>query len=216
MPRWLYRVQHVLVGLVIICTLTCIRWSFQPSAIVPGRSLEDGTSQELLMLDLSHAIPGRHRHHQEQRQRQEEQEKGEEQQHSSKLSINTTLPLRPPFRIIQIGQPRSGSTFQYQLLTTIASLKASPGDAVNFTFFDWYHASKSKYLQRLLDSGQSFVVKSHKWTSNLDRAKKVGMYPSFPLVVASPTLTGRCTRNPAVNSTTACPARLKGTNQYSA
>ena len=131
MPRWLYRVQHVLVGLVIICTLTCIRWSFQPSAIVPGRSLEDGTSQELLMLDLSHAIPGRHRHHQEQRQRQEEQEKGEEQQHSSKLSINTTLPLRPPFRIIQIGQPRSGSTFQYQLLTTIASLKASPGDAVN-------------------------------------------------------------------------------------
>jgi len=38
--------------------------------------------------------------------------------------------LRPPFRIIQIGKPRSGSTFQHSLLDAIAHLKSPIGTRI--------------------------------------------------------------------------------------
>jgi hypothetical protein len=37
---------------------------------------------------------------------------------------NLQLPLRPPYYILQIGEPRSGSTFQAQLLMAITDLKS--------------------------------------------------------------------------------------------
>lgn len=37
---------------------------------------------------------------------------------------NHKYPLQPPFQIVQVGEPRSGSTFQWHLLTVIAQLKS--------------------------------------------------------------------------------------------
>ena len=52
------------------------------------------------------------------------------------IDVNVQLPLKYPFRIIQYGQPRSGSTFQYELLKAIMYLK-SP-DIVKYPKEDYY------------------------------------------------------------------------------
>ena len=42
--------------------------------------------------------------------------------------------LRPPFRMLQVGKPRTGSTFQFRLLDAIAHLKSPVGTRILSSF----------------------------------------------------------------------------------
>jgi len=44
---------------------------------------------------------------------------------STSSLASSKFPLKPPFRILQLGQPRSGSTFQHHLLVAISYLKSN-------------------------------------------------------------------------------------------
>jgi hypothetical protein len=46
---------------------------------------------------------------------------------------NLQLPLRPPYYILQIGEPRSGSTFQAQLIMAITDLKSKSKETATST-----------------------------------------------------------------------------------
>ena len=66
------------------------------------------------------------------------------------------LPLQPPYRIAQLGVPRSGSTFQTHLLDAIVQLKTQGKYNVSFGYID-YPASRLRE-----DQEKSFVRKTHK------------------------------------------------------
>eukprot|EP00977_Amphora_coffeiformis_P020122 scaffold7876_cov145-Amphora_coffeaeformis.AAC.1 len=66
------------------------------------------------------------------------------------------IPLRPPFRIIEIGVPRSATTFQFHLLDAIVQLK-SKGSPYEVNFLG-YHARPIRHYH---EYGQSWIVKSH-------------------------------------------------------
>lgn len=65
------------------------------------------------------------------------------------------FPLKPPYRIVQYGIPRSGSTFQTHLLHAIVSLK-QPNSHIQFMV-------NSKNLE----DDSSFLVKTHKFDDRL-------------------------------------------------
>jgi len=68
------------------------------------------------------------------------------------------LPLKPPFKILSIGQPRTGSTFQLQLLNAIISLK-SPS---NITVQERYIGSSTGFEKLVASLHQeSFLYKMH-------------------------------------------------------
>ena len=73
-------------------------------------------------------------------------------------SSASPFPLKPPYRIVQYGIGRSGSTFQAHLLNAIVSIK-EPNSYIQLTL--------TKYLE---DEDSSFVVKTHKF---VDRLKQI-------------------------------------------
>ena len=68
------------------------------------------------------------------------------------------LPLKPPFKILSIGQPRTGSTFQLQLLNAIISLKSPSNITVQERFISYSEEFDS--LVASLDQ-ESFLYKAH-------------------------------------------------------
>lgn len=70
-----------------------------------------------------------------------------------------------PFRIVQIGAPRTGSTFQYELLKAIAHLKnptVNGGESkVLFTHVP-IDASTNEMLTNIFEETPSFIIKIHK------------------------------------------------------
>eukprot|EP00587_Corethron_hystrix_P001095 CAMPEP_0113318756 /NCGR_PEP_ID=MMETSP0010_2-20120614/13207_1 /TAXON_ID=216773 ORGANISM="Corethron hystrix, Strain 308" /NCGR_SAMPLE_ID=MMETSP0010_2 /ASSEMBLY_ACC=CAM_ASM_000155 /LENGTH=948 /DNA_ID=CAMNT_0000176141 /DNA_START=59 /DNA_END=2902 /DNA_ORIENTATION=- /assembly_acc=CAM_ASM_000155 len=68
--------------------------------------------------------------------------------------------LPQPYRIIQIGAPRSGSTFQFQLLNAIVSLKSSANEEITSTFFARENWRIFPLIQDVVNN-KSFIVKTH-------------------------------------------------------
>lgn len=76
------------------------------------------------------------------------------------LAIKTSLPLplQPPYRIVEVGQKRSGSTFQFQLLDAIAQVKSKGEYKVEFLGY----LKKSIKISKEVDVyPESFVAKTH-------------------------------------------------------
>jgi len=65
--------------------------------------------------------------------------------------------LKPPFRIVQCGQPRSGSTFQTHLLDAIISMKSPSSTHIIREFF----GNESMALTRKLLDHESYIGKTH-------------------------------------------------------
>ena len=96
-------------------------------------------------------------------------------------SSSSSLTLQPPYRIIQIGSPRSGSTYQYVMLISIVLLKeqqqqrqsstsrsgSSKNQLMPVTEFipTWkqeYHNKTEWFMKEVLsDQNRSFIVKTH-------------------------------------------------------
>jgi hypothetical protein len=92
---------------------------------------------------------------------------------------NVTLPLQPPFRILQVGRPRSGSTFQFHLLGAITQLKNK--DLLGMDF-NW----KGKITrEKFEDYGESFLYKTH----HIDDEYLVELHQQGELVIFSSGLT---------------------------
>jgi len=68
------------------------------------------------------------------------------------------LPLKPPFKILSIGEPRTGSTFQMQLLNAIISLKSPSNITIQKRLI-----SKREGFHSLVASlnEESFLYKAH-------------------------------------------------------
>lgn len=71
------------------------------------------------------------------------------------------LPLKPPFRIVQLGEPRSASTFQTTLLFAIATLKSPPNTTII-----------SRMNKPPMSKITSFVGKTHQELSAMDIVEK--------------------------------------------
>ena len=80
--------------------------------------------------------------------------------------------LQPPYRIVQIGSPRTGSTFQYALLIAIVFLKESQHrqhtittSSNHFVRTDFVHdfdnPNNTERFLNSIQSNQSFVYKTH-------------------------------------------------------
>jgi hypothetical protein len=103
------------------------------------------------------------------------------------MKTNMTLPLRPPFRIMQVGQPRSGSTFQFHLLDAITQLKNDPDQyEIDFKF-------QGNIDEDIAESfAESFVYKTHKRKSDvLWRLHEEGELVIFTSGVPTGLRTGR-------------------------
>jgi len=94
------------------------------------------------------------------------------------LTLPLTLPLTPPFRIVQAGQPRSGSTFQHQLLDAIAHLKseesgtaaaaAAGGRSILTEFVGLPDGRTAGRIRQYASQNESFVFKTHEKWDNAD------------------------------------------------
>ena len=91
--------------------------------------------------------------------------------------------LAPPFKIFQIGAPRTGSTFQYHLLQAIVSLKSPPGTVVNSLFIKDPSTKDKEQVQKYLVPNSTFVIKSHHF--EVDKKLRKGWKPSSVSVFAS-------------------------------
>jgi hypothetical protein len=79
--------------------------------------------------------------------------------------------LRPPFKIVQIGEPRSGSTFQYELLRAIAALKSPPDTKIESTFISKKNWSTHPFTGAMdLASNSTFIIKTHTYDVYLRKA----------------------------------------------
>ena len=87
------------------------------------------------------------------------------------------LPLQPPFRIVELGHVRTGSTFQLHLLDAIAQLKTKNHTYdVTFKYLN-RHKQMSDFYK---DFGKSFVVKSHNFRdTKLIKLQKEGKLVIF-------------------------------------
>mmetsp|Transcript_15754 Transcript_15754/g.35453 ORF Transcript_15754/g.35453 Transcript_15754/m.35453 type:complete len:752 (-) Transcript_15754:371-2626(-) len=81
--------------------------------------------------------------------------------------------LTAPFRIVQIGPPRTGSTFQFQLLDAIVSLK-SPDDVEIETVFVRPREWDVEEIRGKIANNTSFVIKTHFEHRSLKRLQKRG------------------------------------------
>jgi hypothetical protein len=89
-----------------------------------------------------------------------------------------SIPLQPPFRIVETGRARTGSTFQFHLLDAIAQIK-SQGTGYNVTSLGYSKKRISWSTEHTKYVG-SFVVKSHNMKdSDLAQAQKEGKLVSF-------------------------------------
>ena len=86
------------------------------------------------------------------------QQQQQQQQQPANIEIEEVhLPLTYPFRIIQYGQPRSGSTFQYELLKAIMYLK-SPDD-IKFPKDEYYNSMNNKNDNN--KNNENLILKVH-------------------------------------------------------
>ena len=89
---------------------------------------------------------------------------------------NTTV-LRPPFQIIQAGNPRTGSTFQYHLLLAIVFLTSPPNTTIQQGLL------KLKRINKALGNNSTFVHKTHnfKMASNAaSQSENIVVFQSSP------------------------------------
>ena len=85
--------------------------------------------------------------------------------------------LRPPFRIIQLGRPRTGSTFQFRLLDAIAQLKSPIGTRV---------LSRFATPQSLPKINGSYVFKTHTNVPWMQKSHHAGLVHVFSSGGAAP------------------------------
>lgn len=86
-------------------------------------------------------------------------------------ATNGARHLLPPFKIVQIGEPRSGSTFQYELLRAILTIKSPPGTKIESRFVsrnDWYTDPFRGVMG--LASNSTFIIKTHTSDARLRKA----------------------------------------------
>jgi len=89
------------------------------------------------------------------------------------------LPLKPPFRIVQLGRRRTGSTFQLHLLDAIAQVKTGAYHATHGINFQYISQDK-RIGDTYVDFGESFVVKSHRFREKrLEDLQKEGRMVLF-------------------------------------
>jgi len=83
-----------------------------------------------------------------------------------KFNVTTASPTNKLYRIIQLGSPRTGSTFQFQLLCSIVQMK-NPPDAppAICRFQPLTKLEHVQILQNSIKSGIPFVFKTHGKTS---------------------------------------------------
>jgi len=81
--------------------------------------------------------------------------------------------LTPPFRLVQVGEPRSGSTFQFHLLSTIAHMKTSTVDNIRHYNFD------IDKMEQDIANNRSFVVKTHSDTPRVQQLHEEGALAVF-------------------------------------
>ena len=89
------------------------------------------------------------------------------------MSSNATSSvLTYPFRIVQVGAPRTGSTFQYNLLDAIVSLKTPPNVTVKYRGFNsgWDEGS----FRARINHNNSFVFKYHKYLQFFGKLQEEG------------------------------------------
>lgn len=92
----------------------------------------------------------------------------------TKVTASAIQPIRklvPPFKIFQVGTPRTGSTFQYHLLQAIVSLKSPPGTFVNSLFVKEPFFQDTELVQKYMAPNATFVIKAHKFPVDQKRRK---------------------------------------------
>lgn len=92
-------------------------------------------------------------------------------QNSSTAPVQTTRRLVPPFKIFQVGTPRTGSTFQYHLLQAIVALKSPPRTQVNSLYVNAPFFKDKESLRKYLAPNTTFVIKAHKFPVDAKRRK---------------------------------------------
>lgn len=84
--------------------------------------------------------------------------------------------IEPPFHIVQIGKPRSGSTFQFVLLKAIVALKMPPPQIV----ISGYRRKVPKdEMLEMIRNETSFVFKTHLETTCLAELHEEGLLTIF-------------------------------------
>merc|ERR1740139_1358953 len=82
--------------------------------------------------------------------------------------------LKPPFRIVQIGSTRSGSTWQFHLLDAIVHLKSSADTEIHSLF-----TGHEEEVSDRIEKNHSFVIKTHKEWSDLEKWNAEGIVSVF-------------------------------------
>lgn len=85
--------------------------------------------------------------------------------------VKAARKLVPPFKIFQVGFPRTGSTFQYHLLQAIVSLKSPPGTVVNSLYVKEPFFKDKELLRKYMVPNQTFVIKAHAFPVDAKRRK---------------------------------------------
>jgi hypothetical protein len=86
--------------------------------------------------------------------------------------------LRPPFKIVQIGKPRTGSTFQYELLRAMVALKSPRDTKIQSRFiFSWSSDPFNGTFD--LTSNSTFIIKTHAPDDAIEKASHDGLLAVF-------------------------------------
>ena len=93
---------------------------------------------------------------------------------------NVNKNLSPPFKIVQIGEPRTGSTFQYELLRAIIALKSPRGTKIESKFVSKRTWSSDPFTGAMgLASNSTFIMKTHTSDPLLRKASYDGSVAVF-------------------------------------
>ena len=88
--------------------------------------------------------------------------------------------LSPPFKIVQIGEPRTGSTFQYELLRAIIAIKSPYGTKIESKFVSKKLWSLDSFNGAMsLASNSTFIIKTHTSDPLLRKASYNGSVAVF-------------------------------------
>ena len=88
--------------------------------------------------------------------------------------------LRPPFHIVQVGKPRSASTFQFELLRAIVTLKSPPDTKIHLKFVSKTAWSSNPFRANFdLTSNSTFLVKTHMADRTIEEACQNGSVAVF-------------------------------------
>ena len=87
--------------------------------------------------------------------------------------------LRPPFKVVQIGQPRTGSTFQFELLRAMIALKSPQDTKIHSKFVAKTWSSNPFRGPFNLTSNSTFIIKTHGQGKVLEKASHDGLVAVF-------------------------------------